>query len=637
MNLPIRSLLKKYKLYLYLGLGYTLIACVVNYPFIRHFFTALPSAHEDWYIENDIYYYPWAVWHVKEMLLNPSVGFWHNNLLFFPEGMSPLRVGMPTLYALVSVPFQFLFGIPLTQNIRSLLSFPITSLGMFLLVDYLIRDKKAAFLAGLVFVLHPFRNASTQYQFLLFDWVPYYVLFLLKTFRETKLRNAVLTGLSLAAVVLTNLYYAVFCILFSGMLFFYDLCTVPKRLFHLSFLKRMGILAGVFLSVTSWFVFPMIIEITRLDPRVVEEKGNLDRIATYSGKADVLNYFLPGESSLIFPGHRIPNMAGMFLGNGMVLLSLFACIKLRKDRDARFWAWTALLFFLLSLGPILWINGKGTFTFKNLQVVFPMPFILVSYIPFINGLRTTSNYAIMTVFSLTVLSAYAYHYIRTAYSRARASNKLQIAILAFLSVWMWAEYLRPIPPLYTRDVMGEISEFYKIIEEDNSECTVLEVPTYRLNWRTIYPQMVHHKPILGGHGERIPAKYQWNYFDQIPVISVLSFPGATIPNLNMEGLRDQLSSTSDLVMGFFRVKYIVVHKDVLRRDPVENYHLEPEGLQKLDRFVQEIIGARKIYEDDATWGYILDKKLPPWDDRLEVREDDEVVLTVRYPESKKKP
>lgn len=147
--------------------------------------------------------------------------------------------------------------------------------------------------------------------------------------------------------------------------------------------------------------------------------------------------------------------------------------------------------------------------------------------------------------------------------------------------------------------------------------------------------MVHHKPILGGHGERIPAKYQWNYFNQIPIIDALSFPGAVIPNMDVDKLRGQLTSTSDLVMGFFKVKYIVVHKDVLRRDPAKNYHLEPEGLQKLDRFIQEIVGARKIYEDDATWGYILDKKLPPWDNRLEVRKEDEVVLTIQYPELKK--
>jgi len=637
MNLPIRSIFEKYKLYLYIGLGYTLIACVVNYPFIRHFFTAFPSANEDWYVENDIYYFPWAVWYVKEMLFNPNVGFYHNNLLFFPEGISSLMVGMPTLYAIGSIPFQSLFGIVLTQNVRSLLSFPITSLGMFLLVDYLIRDKKAAFLAGLVLVLHPFRNASMLYQLLLFDWVPYYVLFLLKMFRETKLRYAAFAGLCLAAVVLTNLYYAVFCVLFSGILFFYDLCTVPKRLFNLNFLKRMGIFAGVFLVLTGWFVFPMLMESARVDPRVVEEKQNLDRIATYSGRADVLNHFLPHESSLIFSGHRGPNMMGMFLGNGMVLLSLFACVKLRKNRDVRFWAWTAVLFFLLALGPILWINGKGTFTFKNLKVIFPMPFILVSYIPFINGVRTTYRYATMVIFALAVLSAYGYHYIRTAYSKVRASNKLQIAVLVFLSLWMEAEYFRPMPPLYTRDVLGEISEFYEIIQADKSECTVLEVPTYRLNWRTIYPQMVHHKPILGGHAERIPAKYQWDYFDKIPIIDALSFPGALIPKIDIERSRDQLTPTSDLVMSFFKIKYIVVHKDVLRRDPAENYHLEPEGLQKLDRFIREIVGARKIYEDDDTWGYILDKKLPPWDNHLEVSRDDKVVLTVRYPESEKKP
>ena len=572
------------------------------------------------------------------MLFNPHVGFYHNSLLFFPEGISPLMVGMPTLYAMASVPFQALFGIIFTQNMRALVSFPITSLGMFLLVDYLIRDKKAAFFAGLVFVLHPFRNAGILYQFLLFDWVPYYALFLLKMFRERKLRDAVLAGVFLSAVVLTNLYYAVFCILFSGILFFYNLCTVPKRLFSLHFLKRMGVFAGVFFALTSWFIIPLLMESGKVDSRVTEGKQNLDRIATYSGKADLLNYFLPNDSSLILSGHRIPDMSGgMFLGNGIMLLSLFACIKLRKERDVRFWAWTAFLFFLLSLGPVLWIGGRANFTFKNLSVVFPMPFILASYIPFINGVRSTPRYAIMVVFALAILSAYGIHYIRTAYLSVRASNKLQIAILSVLSLWMGAEYFRPIPPLYTRDVVGEISEFYQVIQEDKSDCTVLEVPVYRLNWRTTYPQMVHHKPILGGHGERIPAKYQWDYFDRIPIIDALSFPGALIPNTDIESVRDRLSPTSDLIMSFFKIKYLVVHKDVLRRDPVANYHLEPEGLEKLDRFIREIVGARRIYEDEDISGYILDKKLPPWNNRLEINKDDKVVLTIAYPEPGKKP
>ena len=51
----------------------------------------------------------------------------------------------------------------------------------------------------------------------------------------------------------------------------------------------------------------------------------------------------------------------------------------------RFWLGLTLLFFLLSLGPLLHLGGDFVFGFGPVRFAVPLPYIVVHYLPLIKG------------------------------------------------------------------------------------------------------------------------------------------------------------------------------------------------------------------------------------------------------------
>ncbi|MBI4758407.1 MAG: hypothetical protein HY783_05335, partial [Chloroflexi bacterium] len=133
--------------------------------------------------------------------------------------------------------------------------------------------------------------------------------------------------------------------------------------------------------------------------------GGADR---YS--ADLLGLFIP-NSLHPFLGkwaqgamERFTDINFAFMGYTVLILGLATMLKCWPR--LRTWGLLALSFFLLSLGPVLHINGQWEFDLDGLTVNLPLPYLLLHYVPFVQGARIPNRFGILLSMALAVVVAY---------------------------------------------------------------------------------------------------------------------------------------------------------------------------------------------------------------------------------------
>jgi len=102
-------------------------------------------------------------------------------------------------------------------NLVTLLMFTFSAYGAYLLTLRFVSNRFAAFLSGLIFSFCPFKLGRLLGHFNFIDsaFIPFYILFLYKTFEEKKIRNAVFMGLFLALIGYCSYYYLIFSVIFT--------------------------------------------------------------------------------------------------------------------------------------------------------------------------------------------------------------------------------------------------------------------------------------------------------------------------------------------------------------------------------------------------------------------------------------
>ena len=97
----------------------------------------------------------------------------------------------------------------------------------------------------------------------------------------------------------------------------------------------------------------------------------------------------------------------------------------RARRRLSRWIWTALVFGVLALGPLLQIGGRYRFSLDNLLpegVTFPLPFTLLHFIPFINANRAPNRNSVILMLALAVLAGYGAAWLLGRISKWRISE-----------------------------------------------------------------------------------------------------------------------------------------------------------------------------------------------------------------------
>ena len=568
--------------------AYSLLSIVMTWPVVLHFAThTMGDGMDD-------SQFLWNYWWVKHALVDLKTNPFYTDYMFYPHKNGLALHTFLFLNGLFSIPLQYFLTLPAIYNLFVLLSFSLSGLGAFVLARRFVKDWKAAFAAGLIFAAYRcvyirigWANICSA------QWVPFYLLFLLKAFDENpyRPRASIFAGVFLVFNFFSDYYHFIACCIFTlAILVFYWAARM----------RRPAELAKRFLPaliVSAPFISPVIYWALH-EGAAGQGLGNLDWRATGVAKnvADIAGFFSPHKDNPVLGGLSLYKyFTGewnySYLGVVAVFFSVYAFLQYRKDRGKieggllrrekmalMLWGLSAAVFMILAMGPYPHFLGR--------QIPVPLPFKLFSLSGFLSGLRAPDRFSIYAVLALSMLAA-------IGMERAFARKKFLFALAVPLIL---IEYTTAPYPLYDRS----IPPVYDTIAADDNAQTILEIPAFlqygiahvgHFADYVLYYQTYHEKKLFNGYLSRVPDATIYSYFN-LPVIRSLLQIGYLENNEN--ALKLAMDTDRQIAPDFinlFGVGYVVVH-----RMP---YSQSQAGLDvdAEERYLNMTLPMDKIYDD----------------------------------------
>ncbi|MCB0015738.1 MAG: hypothetical protein KDE34_27675, partial [Anaerolineales bacterium] len=374
-----------------------------------------------------------------------------------------------------------------------------------------------AFVGGLVFTMSPFHMAHLLGHMQVFSmtWPVFYVLWLLRTLRPWSTtatpsphlrRDVILCAFFLLLATLVALYHTLYLLIFTGVTLLWTLVyrwrlrpPNPSLKIHPSsfilhpFLLVLAI--GLVFGLTS---APLLLPMMRDASARPDLETGLAQNITLS--ADLLAYVTPSEMHPLW-GAWARSIADnfstttserlIFAGFVPLLLAGYSIVRAWTSPVVRFWTVMIAVYFGLSLGPFLHINGQIV-TLGGWRL--PLPYLLLYHtIPFLDLTRSLSRYNLMFMLGLGVLVALALARLtgRLPSTRRAGLGLLAAGLICF--EFLAAPY--PLSPI-------TIPPFYFDLAAQPDRFTIAELP---MNWDRPTPllhQTVHGRPLLTAYTSR---------------------------------------------------------------------------------------------------------------------------------------
>lgn len=496
---------------------YLILAIIVTWPLAPHFFSSIPAK------TGDAWVHLWHLWWVKYSLFNLHINPFHTNFIMYPMMLDLIFTTHDFFTAIITMPVQLIFNTIVAFNCAVLLSFVAAGLGCQLLIIHLLPDDSryytkhlAAFIGGFIFAFCPYKFAHlpAHLNLINYQWIPWYLYFLFLTI-ESKYdwRYGTATGFFLLAQTLTEYNYFVYLVVIT-IIFFLAHLHSSHQLDWLtnSFWLKIATIYGFFLVLFAPFIYLGLNAMVR---------GELIS-HPWAGKeisADLLAYLTPSvfhpiwgnwaaKTAQNFPGHA--REWTVFLGWSVFLLGLAGMVMAIKiDWRWRFLVIICILFFLLSLGLTIYINGKP-YSEQGIGKVLAalLPFKLLQRIPVLSMSRIPTRFALMVVFSFALFSSLAIWKIDQIFK----ALKWRGAFISAVFIIIFIEYLPPLPAPITK---LQLPEVYTPLIEDRGDVALLETPLGIVSAfaHEGYPepiymayQIYHHKRIFSGYLARTPRR-----------------------------------------------------------------------------------------------------------------------------------
>jgi hypothetical protein len=303
--------------------------------------------------------------------------------------------------------------------------------------------------------------------------------------------------------------------------------------------------------------------------------------------------------------------------------------------------WAAVVFAVLTLGPLLQINGRFLFPLDNLlreqglnqDVTFPLPFALLHYLPIIQANRAPNRFSVVLSLALAVLVGYGVmrstycvvrvgtgisrlisrvprfgqHAIRNTNYATRNTTHLRRAGWLVAGVSLAAVLFDQVSvPLPLSD--ARVPAPYSVVAGQPGDFAILELP---LGWRNSfgvqgaertqlqYYQAFHGKYLLAGNISRAPA-FKFDYFKRIPLFQAL-IDAETYRRPDAETLQRARAQAANL-MALYDVRYLVVHDPIPLRYPYADTMPAARDLA----LALLPVDARPVTSDDGVTLYRVD-------------------------------
>jgi 4-amino-4-deoxy-L-arabinose transferase-like glycosyltransferase len=524
-------------------------------PLYRHFTTAVPAGF-------DSAQFMWDLWWVKYSVVDLHQSPLYTSYIFAPQQVNLAFHTLVLLSGLVSIPFQLLFGLFAAFNVVLLGALVGTCVGTYMLVEQETGSRAGAFVGSLIFAFAPYKlaNLSAGHLHVVSTWsVPLFALFLLRWLRRGGTREALLAGVFLAFVGLTDLNQFVLSVLLGAVLLI-GYCSVRLRMWaqtgqlqHQLRHKGLGIAQlGV---VSAAILSPVLAAI--VDGLRHGWGASAPLSAPEGWSPDLLSFVVPLPyqpwwgavgRTVAERFHFLDSARLVFVG--WIALALAVVALSRRTSRAKKWWLVVLLFWLLSLGPLLHVAGQSRFVLAGGSFSVPLPFAILHALPLLDGLSNPSYFSLVIMLGLAILAGHG-----VAWLCARVGRGELLA--AGLGLGVLLECLTTPLPMFGPDVDG----VYQRLAQEPGNRAVLMAPA---GWLTelggegnfdgaqLYFATVARKPIVSGEISRVPERFISFYRDQ-PALRVLLFAGQP-PTPESQDVRQVTEALRRLGVG-----YIVLH------------------------------------------------------------------------------
>ncbi len=611
-------------------IAYLFATLILTWPLILHLNTHVPGRNVDEYA------FLWNIWWFKYALSDLGQSPLTTDFIFYPLGVSLALYTLGIFNDLVALPFHAFLSIPTLSNLIIIASFALSGYGAFLLCRYLLQNDPhprplpggereptplslvgrgaggegegqslAAFVGGMVYAFASCRFVYASlghYNVVSSEWIPFYTLFLIKTVRRGRWRDALLTGvLALLCLLCENTFGVFLALLTLAVLLFERRRLNIRKLLQLATAGLVAFVSYLPLAI------PILTEMRQAGEYTLKGWGGAEWLA-----ADALGLFVPTALHPFWGGAaqamdlQFKDTHTVFLGYALPLLALIGAIVYR--RQLKLWTTVAVASLLLALGPLLTVGGKQVFDLDGLEVTVPLPFILLHYIPVINANRTPNRFSLTLMLALGVLVAFAIawllakipnpgsHAPRTThhpYGSRFTFHALRFTLPVLLAAAIAFEHLAvPLPLTDAR-----IPPIYWRIAAETDDYAILQLP---LGWRNSfgtqgaertqmqYYQVVHHKRILGGNTSRNPD-FKFDYFARLPVIkSIIDLEMYRQVSPEQRAIDEALAGE---LLYLLDIRYVVMHPPLPGRLPYADTY------QATEEYVKSVLPLELVSED----------------------------------------
>lgn len=529
---------------------YAVLTLALTYPVAWNLSSAVVG-----YEGEDNVYSVWTSWWFKTALLDLHTSPANVTYLYHPVGLYQAMLMATPYTELSSLPLVLLFGPVVAYNLIFLFSFFLTALFTYLLCYRLTGNSWAALAGGFIFAFSPTRTihaAAGHFTQIMTYWFPLYALFLLKILQEPNRRNAVLCGLFLALSSLISLMHiAYFVIPFTLAVLLYEFRQERKALFKPMRLSHLALAFAVAAAITTPFFLPFLWQ------RLASGWPFLDRPGIVEYSADPVAYFTPSPYHPLFSrlsiqpflekvmyGYPFENL--LYLGWVPLLLAWYG----RKERTAQLWIGLGLVTGILSLGPLLKVNGElVTYVIEDKTTYLLLPYALIKRLPLYEMGRTPARLSEPLMLCLAVLVALGlarFWQNWQARGGRLALTLVALGAIVFEYLTLWPLPLTPAPS----------PAFYRQIASDGQDYAVLDIPL--LNRRVLgfsmYYQTIHQHPIVGGYLWRFPTEAM----NMMRFIESLVAAPSTADIVPASAEVDALG-----LIGRYNIRYVALHKGEL--------------------------------------------------------------------------
>lgn len=659
--------------------SYALLALALTWPLARQLGTAIPGDSFDGW-QN-----VWNLWWMREAWLVQHSSAYFTSLLHAPTGVDLRFQTMAPFNGLATLPIQLTAGLLSAYNAAVLLSFVLGGYGAYLLALYALREwgrqvdkytsrqeieKKrgkggkggkadagtrplivhrssfiihsSAFLAGVIFAFSPYHFAHTlgHLQLIALQWIPFYVLFLLRGLDRAgkksgffsahatpaaqppvesadvsvdqprnrisgSMRDALKAGLFLILVGLVDWYYVMYCLLFTG--FALAVYLVQRRLAW----RGVGVAAGAvafFGLALSPLLLPMV-QAARSWSGSSLLRGYQETLVL---SADLLAFVTPqvfhplwGDWALARSASftATPSEYTVFAGFTVLALCGIALMATRmRQKKSNFFGrsstssaapglylLSAAFFGLLALGPVLKINGQTNLLPGGGEI--PLPYrLLYEFVPFVKLSRSVSRMDVMVMLFLGVGAAFGVVGL-VSWLKGRWVDwdigRLVVTAVPVVAIGLVLFEFWPAPyPVSPPDTPA----WYATLAEDPTEGAVLNLPAnYERPWYLLY-QTMHGKPLATGYVTRDDPNV---LRERAPVLSHFWFLGPDIHTQQFDLAQQGVQVLHDLL----GVRWVVLDRYKMPGGPER---------EVTDAYAQSIFARQApLYEDERITVYAV--------------------------------